>query len=271
MNLIKTSGLTAISTLIKIISSFIVNKVIAIYIGPSGLAIIGQFQNFISIIMTFANGAINGGLIKYLAEYYDNNLKRAKILSTSFLISLVCSLLFSLILIIFHSPLSFYFFKNTNYSSILLVFGVTLAFFSLNTFFLSVLNGHNEIKKLTIINISSSIISLLFTITLINFFNLYGALLSIVTVQTIVFFITLAFVINCSWFKISIFFNGIDKESFIKLGKYSLMAITTAITVPVSQIIVRNYITDHFNLNSAGFWQGIIKISDMYLMLITSS
>jgi len=244
MNLIKTGGLTAISTLIKIISGFIVNKIVAVYVGPTGIAIIGQFQNFITIIMNFANGAINRGTIKYIAEYHDNALKRKKILSTSFLISLSCALLFSLVLIIFHSPLSFYFLKNLKYSSIILIFGFTLAFFSLNTFFLSVLNGHGEIKKIIIIGILSNLISLLFTIILVNSFKLYGALLSIITADTIIFFITLIFITNCSWFKI---------------------------TAPVSQIIVRNYIAGHLNLDSAGFWQGVVKISDVYLMLITSS
>jgi len=271
MNLIKTGGLTAISTLIKIISGFIVNKIVAVYVGPTGIAIIGQFQNFITIIMNFANGAINRGTIKYIAEYHDNALKRKKILSTSFLISLSCALLFSLVLIIFHSPLSFYFLKNLKYSSIILIFGFTLAFFSLNTFFLSVLNGHGEIKKIIIIGILSNLISLLFTIILVNSFKLYGALLSIITADTIIFFITLIFITNCSWFKIDNLLAGIDKESFIKLGKYSLMSITSAITAPVSQIIVRNYIAGHLNLDSAGFWQGVVKISDVYLMLITSS
>ena len=42
MTLIKTSVLTGISTVIQVISGFIVTKVIAVYVGPAGLAIIGQ-------------------------------------------------------------------------------------------------------------------------------------------------------------------------------------------------------------------------------------
>jgi len=271
MNLIKTSFLTGISTVIKIISSFVVNKLVAVYAGPSGIAIIGQFQNFIAIIMTFATGAVNAGTTKYIAEYNDNNHKRTNILSTSFLISLICSLLFAVLLIFFKGKISHYFFKNTQYSSIIFIFGFTLAFFSLNTFLLSVLNGFREIKKLTIINISSSIIGLLLTIFFISAFKLYGALLSLVTSQTVVFFVTVFFVSNCDWFQLDYFLKGFERESFIKLGKYSLMAITSALTVPVSQIIARNYIADHLSLDAAGFWQGIAKISDVYLLIITSS
>ena len=51
MTLIKTSVLSAIATIIKIISGFVINKVVAIYVGPSGLAIIGQLQNFMELII----------------------------------------------------------------------------------------------------------------------------------------------------------------------------------------------------------------------------
>jgi PST family polysaccharide transporter len=47
LTLIKTSILSAIATIIKVISGFVINKVIAMYVGPSGLAVVGQLQNFI--------------------------------------------------------------------------------------------------------------------------------------------------------------------------------------------------------------------------------
>ena len=62
MTLIKTSVLTGISTVIKLVSAFVINKVIAIYIGPAGLAIVGQLQSFTSIITTFSNGEISSGI-----------------------------------------------------------------------------------------------------------------------------------------------------------------------------------------------------------------
>jgi len=51
MTLGKTSFFVAISTGIKIITLFIISKMIAIYVGPAGLAIIGQLQNFVSIVL----------------------------------------------------------------------------------------------------------------------------------------------------------------------------------------------------------------------------
>ena len=49
------------------------------------------------------------------------------------------------------------------------------------------------------------------------------------------------------------------------------MAIVSALTVPVSQILLRNIIITKLGVDSAGYWQGMMRISDGYLMIITTS
>ncbi|MGO9145901.1 MAG: O-antigen translocase [Desulfomonilia bacterium] len=271
MNLIKTSFLTAVSTVVKIITGFIVNKVVAIYIGPSGMALTGQFGNFVTMALSFSNGGINNGIVKYVAEYNDDSEKRSRILSSSILISLLCSLILSVVIMLFYRNLSVFLLKSEEYGSIFIVFGATLVIFSLNSSLISILNGYKEIKKFVTLNIISSIIGLLITSFLVVMFRLYGSLLSIVVSQTLLFFVTIFFIVKSEWFKLNNFTQGIERDSFIKLSKFTVMALLSAMTLPISQIIVRNYITDHISLNAAGQWQGVWKISDVYLMIITTS
>ena len=270
MTLIKTSVLTAISTIIKIISGFVINKVVAIYVGPSGLAIIGQLQNFMELIVTFSNGAITNGVVKYTAEYQTIEQKK-RIFSTSIIISFVCSLLISIFLFGFSEYLSEFILKDVQYSSVFVVFGATIFLFALNMVLISILNGQKEIKKYVLVNIAGSIFSLVFTSILIMQLNLMGALYAMVLNQSVMFFVTLAFVIKSSWFKLEYFKQGLDKESLSKLSKYSLMAIVSALTVPVSHLIIREYNGENLGWDSAGYWQGIWYISTMYLMLVTTT
>jgi len=270
LTLIKTSVLTAISTIIKVTSAFVINKVLALYVGPSGLAVIGQLQNFMSVITTFSNGAITSGIVKYTAEYQTIEQKQ-KIFSSSIIISLFCSLVISIFLFGFSNYLSELILKDVQYNNIFVVFGLTVFLFALNTILMSILNGQKEIKKYVLVNIAGSIFSLFFTSFLITQLNLMGALYALVTNQSIIFFVTLGFVIKCNWFKFEYFKQGVDKESLVKLSKYSLMAITSALTVPVSHLIVRNYIGENLGWDSAGYWQGIWYISTMYLMLVTTT
>ena len=270
MTLIKTSVLTAISSIIKVIAGFVINKVIAMYVGPSGLAVVGQLQNFMSIVTTFSNGAITQGVIKYTAEYKTIEEKQ-KIFSTSIIISLICSVVVSLLLFGFSEYLAEIILKDAQYSSVFIVLGITIFLFALNTILMSILNGQKEIKKYILVNIASSIFSLFFTSFLIIQLNLMGALYALVVNQSVVFFVTLGFVLKSSWFKLEYFKQGIDKKSLIKLSKYSLMAIVSALSVPVSHLLVRNYIGENLSWEDAGYWQGIWYISTMYLMVVTTS
>ena len=271
MNLLKTSFLSGISTFIKIGSAFIANKLVAVYVGPAGLAMIGQFQNVMHIFLTFSNGAIDRGVVKYVAEHHDDTKERAKVISNSFFISTACALIMSVIVAFLHKDLAVSLLRDEKYSSIFLVFACTMILFSLNTLFLSILNGFKEIKKFIFLNIVHSLITLVFVSVLVVFFKLYGALLALAINQGIVFFFTLYFVITSNWFNIEDFKEKIDPACMRKLGKFSLMALTTTIVAPVAQILVRNYITDSISLDAAGFWQGVCKISDLYLLVITTA
>jgi len=270
MTLIKTFVLTAVSTVIRIISGFIINKILSIYVGPSGLALVGQFQNFSSIVTTFSNGAITQGIVKYVAEYKDIG-KKQKIFSTSTVITLVCSFLISMILILFNDYWSLLILKTNEYNNVFTIFGFTIFLYALNINLLSILNGQKEIEKYILVNILSSIFLLFFTFLLTIKFYLLGALYALVLNQSIVFFITLALSIKSKWFNIKYFLQGVDKDILKKLGKFSLMAITSAIAVPTSHIIVRGYIGNTLGWDSAGYWQGIWYVSNVYLMVITTA
>jgi PST family polysaccharide transporter len=270
MTLIKTSVLTAISTIITVISAFVINKVLAVYVGPSGLALVGQLKDFVTMITTFSNGAISQGIVKYTAEY-ETIEEKQKVFSTSIIVSLVCSTIISILLFIFNEYLSIRILKDTQYGSVFIVFGLTVFLFALNAVLMSILNGQKEIKKYVLANIANSLVALFVTSILIFQLNIIGALYALVINQSVVFFITLLFVIRNSWFKIAYFKRGIDKETLVKLAKFSLMAITSALCVPISHLIIRNYIGENLGWDSAGYWQGIWYISSIYLMLITTS
>lgn len=270
MTLIKTSILSGIATIIRVTAMFIINKIVAVYVGSSGIAIIGQFQNFIAIIMTFSNGAISQGIVKYTAQYQTIQEKQ-KIFSTSVSISLICSFVISIILLIFAGYFSNLILKTQEFDSVFRLFGLTIFLFSLNTVLICILNGQKEIKKYTIVNICGSFISLIVSSSLVYFLNLLGALYAMVINQSIVFFVTLFFVVKSDWFKFEYFKHFIDKDSFLKLSKYSLMAIVSASVVPVSHLFIRNYLGENLGWDSAGYWQGIWYISSMYLMLVTTT
>ncbi len=100
MNLLKTSFYTSISTAVTFMAGFIVAKVVAVKIGPSGIAMVGQFQNTIAIFIMLGSGAIGMGVIKYLSQNKADEEAQQKIISNSLSIVLLCSLVVSIFIIL---------------------------------------------------------------------------------------------------------------------------------------------------------------------------
>ena len=270
MTLFKTSFWTGLSTIIKLAANFIVAKVLAVYVGPAGFAIIGQFQNFVSMVLTFSGNMIQSGVIKYIAEFKNDQNEKTKILSTAFLICLIASFVIALFLFFLDHFFALILLKDINLSWLINVFSVALIFYVLNTLITSILNGEGRIKTLTVINMATSLMGLFLTYFLAKNMGLKGALLAQILSQSVVFVITLAVIVKIR-FKWSDFMHGIDFRYLIKLLKFAGMAIFSALTVPVAQIVIRTYIGHTLSWQEAGYWQAVTRISDAYLLLVTST
>ncbi|MDR6543215.1 PST family polysaccharide transporter [Acinetobacter bereziniae] len=271
MNLLKISVLNGVAVLIKTATMFILNKILAVYVGPVGYAAIGQFQNFIQMVTTFAGSAINTAVIKYTAEYYEDETQQRTIWKTAGSIVLFFSLLFSFSIFLLQKQLSLYIFHTEKYHSIFVWFAVFLTFFTFNALFLAILNGKKEVLKLVIANIFGSLFSLAITSVLAIKYNLYGALVALSIYQSLAFFVTLFLCYKSDWFQFGYLFGKVDKEIAKKFLAFALMAIVTAICVPLSQMVIRSYLTNEYSAIYAGYWEAMIRLSAAYLMLVTTT
>lgn len=263
-------SLNVVSTLVKMLAGFVSVKVVAVLVGPAGIALMGQLSNFSSIAQTFSTGGINNGITKYIASTKESGGEVRYIRAAVWIVG-IFSLLIGFILLIGSSYFSTWVLKDTRYQSIFLVFGLTIGLYAFNTMLVAVLNGYKEFKKYVRVNIVGSLVSLCFSIILSYVYGVYGALLAMVTYQSVVLLVTLQQIASSSWFRIDHFIGRFDREAVKKLAHYSLMAFVSAATVPVSQLIVRNYTVETISLTQAGIWEGMNRISNMYLMVITSS
>lgn len=271
---VKVFSLSAVSTFVKIISRFVSIKVVSVIIGPSGVALLGQLSNFTNILLKIATGGNNSGVTKYLASYKNSENKIKEIIGTSMIISFYLSLFCSIILIVFSGYFSNLILNDSGqgkYKSIFIIFGITIFLYALNAKLLAILNGFRQYRKYILVDITSSTVGLIFSVCLVFYWNVYGALLAAVTYQSIVVLISLFFVLKAPWFRWHFIFRGFSINMAKKLSLYSIMTIVSAMTVPISQILVRGRISNSLSLNDAGIWEGVTKISSLNLMVIATS
>jgi len=257
--------------MIKMLTLLSINKILAVYVGPTGYAALGQFQNAIQILTTFGSGAINTGVTKYTAEYSGDEALQQKVWRTAGTIALFGSVVTGAIVTVFNQTLAIWFLKDEQYSSVFIWFGLTLVFFVFNTLLLAILNGKKEIFRYVITNITGSVFSLTVSGLMIVQFGLYGALLALAINQSLVFFVTLMLCLRTTWFKLKYLVGSIDKKAAINLSKYAAMALISAATVPVSHILVRSHLGNTLGWEAAGYWEAMWRLSAAYLMFVTTT
>lgn len=270
-DIVKVFSLTSISTLVKMMTGFVSVKVVASIIGPAGVALIGQLNNFAYIVMTFATGGINKGITKYVAEYKGEDNIISQYLSTALRILAICAFLCSIILIGFHNYLSELIMLSPDYGYVFIIFGVTVFMYALNELLISIVNGYKEFRRYVKISIANSILGVIFTVSLVLFWHLKGALVAAVSYQSIMLLITIMMVKKLKWFQWKFFKYGLSRVIASRYFRFTLMTLTSSLTVPLVQMILRGYVMAEISPTDAGLWEGMNKISNVYLMVITSS
>ncbi len=270
-DLVKVSSLNAVSTVIKMLTGLVSVKVVAAIIGPAGIALLGQLNNFSTITLGVSSAGINAGMTKYVSEYSNSRKKYLLFLGSGYWITILFSILTSIVLIIGAGYFSKLILLDEKYRFVFYFFGGTIILYALNALLISVINGFKEYKKYIIANILGSIVGLIFSVVLSIKYGVSGALISVVTFQSIVFLLTLAIIHKSYWFEWKTFTRKFSWLVAGRLGHYSMMALVSAVVVPVSQLIIRSYIRKNEGIINAGLWEGINRISAMYLLVITTS
>lgn len=269
--LLRTASFNSIAVLIRVIVGFITSKAIAVFIGVEGLALIGNLRNFITTIESFSTLGFSNGIVKYVAEFKEDRTKLNEAIGTVFTTILVTTLIISLLCYFNAETIgSWIFDSEESYVFIIEILAFSVPFYAANLVLTAIINGLSKYKAFVKINIYSQIIGLSMTLFLIWKEQLEGALIASVTIPGLLFFVTLF-----SFFDVRHYFKTV-KLSHVKLNvlknfsSYSVMALFTAAVLPIVFVFIRNYLIDHVSMREAGFWEAIRRISNYYLMFVSS-
>jgi len=269
---LKISAFNALAVAARMISGWIINKVIAVYIGPEGTGLTEQFRNFLQTAQGFSTLGITEGVTKYSAKYQNNRKQLSSFLASAYKIVLITSIISGIIIVAFSSFINRQLFGTRDFSLLIVLTGILIPVLSINIILMAILNGFQKYKKITYINIITNIATAIIAIFLIMSYQIFGALILILISQIISFIATLFF-IRADMVEVLQFSLKQSKNAHYKrLYNYIIMALVTAIVSPLFSILIRNQIFSFFPDDMgvhAGYWDGVKKISGMLLAFIT--
>lgn len=269
--LVKAANLNTANISLKIIAGILITKFIAVYIGPQGMALIGNLRNFSSAIQSIAISGLYKGLVKFISQFKNNANELTKTLSTVFYFGFFSSMVLAF-LCYYNATLinDLIFSSNYRYTYVIEALAIVLPFYALNMFTFSIMNGFSKFKILLIINIISQILSLLVTLLLIWQNNIDGALVAVVITPALNLLITIVGIAFRKNLVSSIKITEVSFSILSKLSPYMIMALVSAIALPVVMIVIRNYLTAEIGIKAAGYWTAMTRVSDYYLMFVNS-
>jgi PST family polysaccharide transporter len=271
MTLVKTSLLNSIAVAVRVASAMVLNKILSVYVGPMGYAIIGQFQNAVSIMVSLSGGVLATGVTQATAQNFDDEVRQQMVWQTAIRFSLGASLISAVSLLFIGDWLSEWLLHRADMGSVFLWLALMLPALVGNNLLLGIVNGKKEVGIYITANIASSLLGVLVMGLLVQNFGLYGGLIAFTIVPAIGLLSTGALVARRDWFKISFLWGKINRMALRDLSGFGLMELTSALTVQGTYMLIRNHLANHLGLSAAGYWQATWKVSETYLMLITTT
>jgi len=269
--LVKVASLNSVSLITRIVGGLLTSNAIAHFIGAEGMALIGNLRNFVYSVQSIATLGLYNGVVKYIAEFKSNTVELSKTISSAFYLGFASTVVVSFLCYFNSETINDIIFpKYNDYAYVIRIFAIVLPFYTLNLFTFSIMNGFSKFKILIIINIIGQILGVAVTLLLIYKNRIDGALISVVISESLIFLITLVGIVNQRSLLPLIKAAMVNLKTVKKLSTFSVMALFSAIVLPMVAIAIRSYIIDNVGFKEAGFWEAMNRISKYYLMFVSS-
>ncbi|MDO1501270.1 O-antigen translocase [Winogradskyella maritima] len=271
MGLLRMTFYSGISTTVSLVTKLVTNKIIAVYLGTNGMFLLGQLKDFLELAKTTGSFGTDNGIIKYTSEYKSDNANLKPLLNTGFKLHLYASLAVCLLTFFFRQPLSQYLFGDTQYAFTLGLLSVSIVTVALYSFFMAVFNGLKLIKTYITITIISSVLSTVLMVILVMYYDIIGAFYAIALHQVLVLVLCLFFLHRVKGFSLKYFKLKVDPLHFKNLTKFSLMALVAPLCLIGATLFVRFYLNENLGEDYAGSWEGMWRLSAIYIMFLATT
>ncbi|GHW58021.1 WzxE protein [Vibrio cholerae] len=268
--LLKVTAMTGVLTLLKMVMGFVIAKVVAIYTGPTGMAMLGQVQSLVGSLNGIINAPAGSGVVRFTAENKEHGFEACAPWWRAALQWVLIITAIAIPLGVFLAkPLAAALFQDQNLAWIVIATVCVLPLAAIGTLFNSVINGQQLYRRYVGLGMLSALTSGGVMLAMIALYNIEGALLAAAVQAALIGVVMLFANLRQPWFKLRYWWGAVEPKARKQIGGYMLMAITSALTVPISLIFVRNILVDQLGWDAAGQWQAVYKISEVYLGVIT--
>ena len=271
-DILKSFSIVGSAQIVNIVIGILRTKLFAVFLGPTGVGLLGLFQSIVDIIKNVAGLGLNVSAVKFVAEANaekDNELVSA-IIAILKKWGIITGLAGTIITISLNAPLSEFTFGNSLYRFPIIALSTTLFFTSVAQMYLGILQGLREMKHFVLASVWGYLLGLLITIPMV-YFGGQNSVVYVIIINSVTLFLSTNYYfrkIKYRYIKNS-FSEVLRKgKKIVQLGSY--MTFTT-IVATLTLYIIRQYILTHDSMEGVGIFQASWSLAIIYIGIILNA
>ena len=281
-NLFKASLITGSAFFANLLFNIIRAKIVAVFLGPAGVAVLAQLGGFTNLVVTACSFGLIAAVVRYVAEYQaegkTGDLKKLVATITLFVATTATTL--TVILLLFLPAASRVIFGS---EMLLLLIALTLLNIPIavvTNLAVSLLQGFKEIKLDAMFSVFATVVTGILLIAFLIPFGVTGAVVGMLIANyltsAIFFFFVIRAINRNMGTRLNIFGLSKSRRHFQLTSLRPLTGIAVASLVGggivnLADILIRANLIHHFSLNVAGSIQPALTFSAQYTGLLSGA
>lgn len=265
------SSLGAIRALVQLACSFVSVKLTAVYLGPSGLALIAQFNNFMSLGQGLVVTGLETAAGRLTAEYGQDGERRRRLLGTLGRIGFWLGLPTAVAIAIGSPWLAQWLLRDRAYAWVFVLGALSVLAAILNAILLGALSARGDITRVVVSNVIATVLGVAIYAPASIRWGVTGGLgaSSIIYIASVL--VTLLLIRRSPLVRLRDLAGPLDRSDARRVAGFYPMLIVHAVTAPLSLLLIRQNVASSLSLESAGLWQACWRLSETYVMIVMAS
>lgn len=268
-HIFKSTSLFGGAQAIQVLASLVRGKVIALFLGTTGVGISGLLVTTYTMIQTICGLGLTNSAIREISKANEtkDQYKITKAIVVYFRWLLFSALLGALLIILLSPWLSYYVFGNNNHITDFIFVSFVIVLNILSIGFTTILQGMQMLKELAKVSVFTAILTVLITVPIYYFFKTKGIVLALIAASFASFVISFIYArkIKLEKFQIGLHQTIRDGNGMVKLG--IVMMIVNLIATFVT-FLINTYISRNGSLKDAGLYQAGMNITNQSIGLV---
>lgn len=268
MSFRKAVSFGALQTFASLIVAFAGVKITSFYLGPGGVAIMGQLQIFISMVSGGVISGLRNGVVRRTAELVKDPYRRAIHVSSVLKVLVLTGLPITLTIILFSEWLGQELLHDSARILPIILFGILYIPGLIAAVMVACAVGAKSYKTSASVNIANGLINVALLALLCPAFGVFGALIALATMPLVNLLVAWSYSRRSAWWPRRVWHQSFEMSEASKAIAFIPATTITAIGTPLVQLLLRDDLLAKSGIEAVGLLHGITRLSDMILTVL---